>query len=65
LLDPALNGNLTPRQVKLHLETDPLVRWAWEPGRRADGTSRETPPLTFDRFIAAVTEWVEGGAPCP
>jgi hypothetical protein len=42
-----------------------LVRWAWNPGRRPDGTMRTLPPLTHDEFVAATRRWVDAGMPCP
>ncbi len=42
-----------------------LVLWAWNPGRRPDGTARSLPPLTHAQFVAATRTWVDAGAPCP
>ncbi len=48
-----------------HHEEEPLVRWAFQPGRRIDGTARTLPPLAHEQFVAATRRWVEAGAPCP
>ena len=50
--------------LKHHLE-EPLVLWAFNPGRRPDGTTRTLPPLTHDQFVAATRRWVRAGKPCP
>lgn len=65
LRDPARNGGMTPAQILRHAESDPLIRWAWQPGRSADGTQRTTPPGTHADFVAAVAKWALAGAPCP
>ena len=43
----------------------PFVLWAWEPGKRPDGTERSTPLLTHEEFVAALKRWISAGAPCP
>jgi len=48
-----------------HHEEEKLVLWAWNPGRRPDGTSRTLPPLTHAEFVVATEEWVKAGRPCP
>jgi mono/diheme cytochrome c family protein len=53
-----------PALLKHHAEAD-LVLWAWNPGRRPDGTMRTTPPLSHQEFVAATRAWVEAGTPCP
>ena len=50
--------------LKHHLEAE-LVLWAWNPGRRPDGTMRTLPPLSHDEFVAATRRWVDAGMPCP
>ena len=50
--------------LKHHAEAE-LVLWAWNPGRRPDGSARSVPPLTHDQFVAATRRWVEAGTPCP
>jgi hypothetical protein len=57
--DPARNGGRrTGEQVIEHMKTDPLVLWAWAPGRRT------TPPLSHERFVEALEAWVKAGMPC-
>jgi cytochrome c553 len=63
--DRAKNHGLDGPGLLKHHEEEPLVLWAWSPGRRPDGTTRATPPLTHDEFVAATRRWVEAGAPCP
>ncbi len=46
-------------------QEEPLVLWAWNPGRRPDGTMRTLPPMTHAEFVAATRRWVEAGTPCP
>jgi hypothetical protein len=53
-----------PHLLKHH-EEEPLVRWAFNPGQRPDGTSRTLPPMTHAEFVEATREWVEAGVPCP
>jgi hypothetical protein len=48
-----------------HHEKESLVLWAFQPGRRRDGSARSLPPLTHDELVAATRVWVEAGTPCP
>lgn len=50
----------TPADLLVHVTTDPLVRWAWEPG---DG--REPAHGTHAQFVQQFAVWVKGDAPCP
>ena len=63
--DPNRNGHRTPEQLIEHNATEHLVLWAWSPGKRADGTQRQTPPVSHDEFVAATRAWAKAGAPCP
>jgi hypothetical protein len=63
--DKSKNGNLNGQELLKHHEEAVLVLWAWQPGRRPDGTMRTTPPLTHEQFVAATRRWVEAGTPCP
>jgi len=63
--DRSLNHNLDGPGLLKHHEEEPLVKWAWNPGRRPDGTMRALPPLTHAEFVAATRRWVEAGTPCP
>jgi len=57
--DPARNGGRrTGEQVIEHMKTDPLVLWAWVPGRRT------IPPLSHEKFVEALETWVKAGTPC-
>ncbi|HEY7609911.1 MAG TPA: hypothetical protein VIF14_11820 [Alphaproteobacteria bacterium] len=60
LKDPQRNAGLPLAQLVEHLEKDPLVNWAWEPGG-----IRKKPPLAKADFIALMRNWHAGGAPCP
>jgi hypothetical protein len=57
--DPARNGGRhTGEEIIEHMKTDPLVLWAWAPGRRA------TLPLSHAKFVEALESWVKAGMPC-
>ncbi|HEY6085160.1 MAG TPA: hypothetical protein VIU63_07170, partial [Nitrospira sp.] len=58
------SGLAGPALLKHH-EVEPLVLWAWNPGRRPDGTQRSLPPLTHNELVDATRRWVESGTPCP
>src|SRR2546422_632246 len=59
------NHSLDGPGLLKHHEEEALVRWAWQPGRRTDGTMRTLPPLTHEEFVAATRRWVDAGTPCP
>jgi len=65
LTDRTKNHNLDGLGILKHHEEEPLVLWAFQPGRRRDGGARSLPPLTHDEFVAATRTWVEAGTPCP
>jgi hypothetical protein len=65
LTDRSKNHNLDGPGLLTHHEEEALVHWAWQPGRRPDGTMRTLPPLTHEAFVAATRRWVEAGTPCP
>lgn len=65
LTDRTRNGGLDAQALLKHHEEEPLVLWAWNPGRRPDGTMRSVPPLSHDQFVAATREWIAAGMPCP
>jgi hypothetical protein len=65
LTDRSKNGSLDGPGILRHHEREPLVLWAFQPGRRRDGTERSRPPLTHEQFVAATRTWVEAGMPCP
>jgi len=65
MTDRARNHNLDGPGLLKHHEEEALVKWAWNPGRKPDGTMRTLPPLTHEQFVAATRRWVEAGTPCP
>jgi alcohol dehydrogenase (cytochrome c) len=65
LKDKTRNGNRTLTDLLHHLETEPLVNWAWRPGVRPNGERRTTPPISHAAFIQAFQAWMNTGAPCP
>lgn len=63
--DRAKNENMGgPDLLKHHTDAE-LVRYAWQPGKRPDGTARSLPPLTHQQFVEATRRWVDAGTPCP
>jgi hypothetical protein len=65
LKDRSRNSNLGGAGILKHHTEEPLVLWAWHPGRRPDGSMRPVPPLTHEQFVEATRTWVEAGMPCP
>ncbi len=65
VVDRLKNHSLDGAGLLKHNEEESLVLWAFQPGRRSDGTARAVPPLTHDEFVAATRTWVEAGTPCP
>lgn len=63
--DRSKNHNMDGQKLLKHHEEEALVLWAWNPGRRPDGTTRTLPPMTHAEFVAATRRWVEAGTPCP
>ena len=63
--DRTKNNGLDGLGLLKHHEEEPLVLWAWNPGRRPDGTMRTLPPISHSEFVAATRTWVEAGTPCP
>lgn len=63
--DRSKNHNLDGAGLLKHHTEEPLVLWAWHPGRRPDGSLRTVPPLTHEQFVEATRRWVEAGMPCP
>ena len=51
LTDRTKNGGLNAEALLKHHEAEPLVLWAWNPGRRQDGAMRTLPPLTHAEFV--------------
>ena len=65
LTDRTKNGGLNAAGLLKHNEEEPLVLWAWNPGRKQDGTTRTLPALTHAEFVTATWQWIEVGMPCP
>ncbi len=63
--DRSKNHNLDGPGLLKHHEEEALVLWAFQPGRRNDGSLRPLPPLSHEEFVAATRKWVEAGTPCP
>ena len=63
--DRSRNENMDGPALMKHHQEAALVLWAWNPGRRPDGTARTEPPLTHAEFVAATRRWVDAGTPCP
>jgi hypothetical protein len=60
LQDPEKNGHRTLDDLVHHVDHDPLVLWAFDPGG-----NRTPPPMTHAEFVALMSDWVAQGAPCP
>jgi hypothetical protein len=65
LKDPTKNHNMDGAALLKHHADDPLVGWAWQPGRGINGGQRTPPPLTREQFADATRRWVQAGMPCP
>ena len=65
LLDQTHNGNRNLTKLEEHMQSEPLVRWAWSPGSDLRGTPREAPPASHAEFMRAFRAWEAAGAPCP
>ncbi len=63
--DRSKNENMDGPALLKHHEDAALVLWAWNPGRRPDGTMRTAPPLSHAEFVNATRTWVAAGTPCP
>jgi hypothetical protein len=60
LKDPARNGHRDGAKLLEHMESEPLVLWAWNPG-----AGRTTPPIGHDQFVGQMKIWIDAGTPCP
>lgn len=65
LTNKSKNHGLDGAGLLKHHHEEALVLWAWNPGRRPDGTARSLPPLTHEQFVNATRTWVAAGTPCP
>ena len=59
IIDTKLNGGMLRAKIVHHMETDPRVLWAWNPG-----PGREPPPMTQREFVSLIRTWLEKGAAC-
>ena len=60
LKDSDKNGSRSIDDLVMHVTNDPLVIWAWAPGK-----GRRPPPGTHGAFAALIQAWAEAGAECP
>lgn len=65
ILDPALNGGLDAEGLIQHVEHNPIVLWAWNPGLDSRGKPRTRPPFSHREFVAAFSRWLKHGGECP
>ena len=65
LRDPKKNGGRDLPALIEHLRTEPLVLWAWAPGKNAKGEARTTPPISHEDLISHASLWANTGAKCP
>ena len=65
ITDRKRNENMDGKALLEHHSEAALVLWAWNPGRRPDGTMRTVPPLSHAEFVNATRTWVDAGTPCP
>jgi hypothetical protein len=63
--DRKKNEDMDGPAILKHHEEAALVKWAWAPGKRADGSERTVPPISHDQFVNATKTWVAAGTPCP
>ena len=60
ILDKKKNGNREAKGMVIHMMNDPLVQWAWAPGR-----GRTLPSMSQTDFHALLQLWESTGAVCP
>jgi hypothetical protein len=59
IADMKTNGGMSRENLAHHMETDPRVAWAWNPG-----PGRDTPPMSQREFVSLIRTWIEKGASC-
>jgi hypothetical protein len=59
IIDTKTNGGMSRDRIVQHMETDPRVLWAWDPG-----PGRDKPPMTQREFVALIRTWIEKGGSC-
>ena len=60
LKDKKKTGGLGLQDIIFHLDKDPLVLWAFDPG-----AGRTAIRIPHEDFMAAARTWAQAGAPCP
>lgn len=60
LRDRAKNGDRSLEELREHMAHDPLVLWGWAPG-----PGRSSIPVSHERFLQQLDQWIEGGAASP
>ena len=65
LIDRSKNNGLDGLALLKHHTEEALVLWAWNPGRKTDGSLRSVPPIGHAEFVAATRTWIAAGTPCP
>lgn len=60
LKQPQATGGRDLDELVDHIERDPLVLWAFDPG-----PGRTLPPISHAELVTATRQWVAAGAPCP
>lgn len=60
LKDRSRNGDRSLEEIVVHMRSDPLVSWGWDPG-----AGREPAPGSQAVFADLIAAWVETGAICP
>ena len=60
LKDKRKTGGLGLKDIIFHLDKDPLVLWAFDPG-----AGRTAVRIPHEDFMAAARTWAQAGAPCP
>jgi len=59
IIDTKVNGGMSRDKIVHHMETDPRVAWAWNPG-----PGRDKPPMSQREFVSFIRTWMEKGAAC-
>jgi hypothetical protein len=60
IINKSKNGGRDVNDLVEHMTKDPLVLWAWTPGK-----GRQLPPLSQSEFAKLVKEWADNGAVIP
>lgn len=65
LCEALKNEDPSLKHVLHFLKTEPVVKWAFEPGTRWNGEPRTPPPLSYGDFVNSFEDWKNEGFPCP